>query len=155
MGSNRNNFPKGFGLDMAPFRDFMKRMDTVFNESSKKLNTYFNLKPFWVDVHETESEVLVEAELPGYKRDQIELEIIGNQLRITVSDSVVHEEKNDKTNYYNKEQSFQKMERLVTLPFTISEKDTTASLKDGILKISIPKQNSSRKFLGIDEDTQH
>ncbi|WP_099156886.1 Hsp20/alpha crystallin family protein [Virgibacillus ndiopensis] len=152
MGSNRNNFPKGFDLDMTPFRDLMKRMDSVFNDSSKKLNSYFNLKPFWVDVYETESEVIVEAELPGYKRDQIQLEIIGNQLRITVTDSMIHEEKNDKTNYQNKEQSFQKMERIVTLPFTISEKDTTASFNDGILKISIPKRNSSRKFIGIDED---
>ncbi len=137
---------------MTPFRDLMKRMDSVFNDSSKKLNSYFNLKPFWVDVYETESEVIVEAELPGYKRDQIQLEIIGNQLRITVTDSMIHEEKNDKTNYQNKEQSFQKMERIVTLPFTISEKDTTASFNDGILKISIPKRNSSRKFIGIDED---
>ncbi|MUK90419.1 Hsp20 family protein [Ornithinibacillus sp. L9] len=151
MASNKDKLPSKFDIDMTPLHDFMRQMDSFFNHSFKHINSQFNLRPFWVDVRETDSKFIVEAELPGYKRDQIELEIIGNQLRIGVEDHAVIEEKNNEDTYFNKQQSYQKRERFVTLPFEIPKRETKASFRDGLLKVTIPKRHSERKYLDIHE----
>ncbi|MFD2046500.1 Hsp20/alpha crystallin family protein [Ornithinibacillus salinisoli] len=150
MASNKDKLPNRFDIDMTPLHDFMRQMDSFFNNSFRHINSQFHLRPFWVDVRETDSKFIVEAELPGYKRDQIELEIIGNQLRIGIEDNAIMEEKNEEDTYYNKKQSFQKRERVVTLPFEIPKRETKASFNDGLLQVTIPKKHSQRKYLDID-----
>ncbi|PAV31044.1 hypothetical protein CIL05_03170 [Virgibacillus profundi] len=130
---------------MRPLHDFVKKMDSFFNESFKQMNSQFHLKSIWVDVEETDSDIIVKAELPGYKRDQIHIEIIGNRLRISVKGM-------DNEKYSNsKRQSFEQKEKVVTVPFIIPEEETSASFQDGILKIFIPKKNSNRKYIDIEE----
>ncbi|WP_241558857.1 Hsp20/alpha crystallin family protein [Oceanobacillus halophilus] len=150
MGLKKGNYPNGFDLDMKPLHDFMRKIDTVFNESFKHLHSQFNLTNFRVDVTETDSEIIVKAELPGYQRNQINLEIIGNQLRISVEESKQVEGKDEQKNYYSKQESFHQMERVITVPFEIPEKETKASFQNGLLKVVIPKMNSQRKFIDID-----
>ncbi|WP_231514843.1 Hsp20/alpha crystallin family protein [Oceanobacillus salinisoli] len=147
----KGNFPEGFDIDMTPLHDFMRKMDSMFNESFKHLNTNFKLGNFHVDVDETEKDIMVKAELPGYSRDQIKLEIIGNRLKIAVEDTNSFEGKDEKKHYYSKQESFQRKERIITVPFNIPEKETKASFKNGLLKVVIPKRNSNRKFIDIDE----
>lgn len=147
MPSNKDNLPR---FNKTGFHDLFNNMDSFLNESIRNFDSFFNLKSFEVDMYETNNAIIVEANLPGIKREQIELEIVGNQLRIAAEDMTVLEEKNDKTKYNDRRQSFQKMERLITLPFHISEKDTKASFEKDMLKITIPKQNSGRKFIDID-----
>ncbi|WP_240510092.1 Hsp20/alpha crystallin family protein [Virgibacillus profundi] len=145
MSKNKGKFPDGFDIDMRPLHDFVKKMDSFFNESFKQMNSQFHLKSIWVDVEETDSDIIVKAELPGYKRDQIHIEIIGNRLRISVKGM-------DNEKYSNsKRQSFEQKEKVVTVPFIIPEEETSASFQDGILKIFIPKKNSNRKYIDIEE----
>lgn len=134
------------------FSHLLDQIDSFFNDSVKHFDSLINKRSIRVDINETKFNVIIKAELPGYKRDQIQLEIIGNQIRITAEDTSIHEEKHDKNMYHNKNQSRQRAERLITLPFTISEKDTKAALSDGILKITIPKKNESRRFIDINDN---
>jgi len=147
IASNKDNLPR---FNKSGFQGLFNNMDSFLNESIRNFDSFFNLKSFEVNMHETNKAIIVEAYLPGLKRDQIELEIVGNQLRIAAEDMTVLEEKNERTKYNDTRQSFQKIERLITLPFHISEKDTKASFEKDILKITIPKQNSGRKFIDID-----
>ncbi|AXI11193.1 Hsp20 family protein [Oceanobacillus sp. 143] len=133
---------------MRPLRDFMGRMDNLFNQSFKQINNHIPLRSFWVDVNETDTAIIIEASLQGYKPEQIQLEIIDNKIRIDVVESNIIE--NNRASY-SKKQYFQQKERIITLPFTIPEEETKASFKNGILKITVPKDNSKRKFLSIDE----
>lgn len=144
LDSKKDDFHKRF--DMSPFQDLMKTMDSFFNQSLTQL------RPFRIDLYETDSEVIVEAEMPGYSRDQIQLEIIGNQLQIEAENSVVREMKNEQTKYHNKEKSSQRVKRVVSLPVAVSEQDTTASLADGILKVTMPKSKRGRNLIVIDKD---
>jgi HSP20 family protein len=147
MASNKDNLPR---FDKSTFHDLFSNMDSFLNQSIRNFDSFFNLKSFEIEMYETNKAIIVEAHLPGLKREQIELEIVGNQLRIAAEDMTILEEKNDQTKYNDRRQSFQKMERLITLPFHISEKDTKASFDKDTLKITIPKQNSGRKFIDID-----
>jgi HSP20 family protein len=147
----KGNFPDGFDVDMTPLRNFVRKLDSVFNESFKHLQKNFNLNSFPIDVKETDSEIIVNAELAGYNRDQINLEIVGNQLRIGVEDKRSFSEIDEQNSYYRHEESFQNKERVITVPFDIPEKETKASFHNGLLKVVIPKKNSKRKFINIDE----
>ncbi|SHG94410.1 MULTISPECIES: Hsp20/alpha crystallin family protein [Virgibacillus] len=128
--------------ERGPFQGIMEQMDAFFNESAKNFNSLIK-RPLAVRTRETEDNVIVEAELPGYRRDQIQLEIFGNQLRIFVEDH----SNTDEEGYSHQS------ERTVTLPFAISEKETEAKLNNGILQVTIPKNNSSRKFISIHDTT--
>lgn len=151
MESNKNSFSSKRS-DESPLNDFMKRMDAFFYDSFRNVHTFWNRQDFKVNIHETEESMIVEAVLPGYSRDQVEIEIMGRQLRIAVEDTASIEEINEKKDYYKKEQSFQKAERIVSLPFNISRKDTKAAFHNGILTITVPKHTDSRSFIDI-EDT--
>ncbi|WP_158701752.1 Hsp20/alpha crystallin family protein [Lentibacillus sp. Marseille-P4043] len=145
MAANRDNESKR--TQRPQFNHLLEQMDSFFNDSIKNFNSMFK-KSIRINTYETKSSVVIEAELPGYKREQIHLEIIGNQIRISAEDTTNVEEKNEN---YNNEESVRQAERLVTLPFTISEKDTKAKLNNGLLKITVPKLNESRKFIDIDD----
>lgn len=147
----KGNFPDGFDVDMTPLRNFVRKLDSVFNESFKHLQKNFNLNSFPINVKETDSEIIVNAELAGCNRDQINLEIVGNQLRISVEDKKSFSEKDEQNSYYRHEESLQHKERVITVPFDIPEKETKASFHNGLLKVVIPKKNSKRKFINIDE----
>lgn len=127
-------------------------MDSFLDESFKHVHSFLNQKVFDVDMYETENDIVIEAELPGYKRDQIQLEIIDDQLRISVENSKFANEKNEKSLSYNKKQSYDKIERWILLPYPVSEKDVRATYKNDILTITTPKRRkSSRRFIDIDE----
>lgn len=151
MNENNSNQPKR--SDRQPFNHLLEQIDSFFNDSFSQFHSLFNRRSIRVHTRETETSVVVEAELPGYKRDQIEIEIIGNQLRIIAKNRSTTIEKG-KQSSNDQEQSYQTAERLITLPFTTSEKDTTAVLRDGILKIVIPKKNESRRFIDIYDDPE-
>ncbi|RLL47142.1 Hsp20/alpha crystallin family protein [Oceanobacillus piezotolerans] len=135
---------------MQPLHDFMKRMDNAFNDSFKHLQHHFHTKPFRVEMEEKDHAYIVKAELPGYSREQVKLEIIGNQIRIAAKDSSSLEGKDEKNNQYTKQESYEIRERYITLPMTIPEDKTTATFRHGLLKITIPKEEENRKNIVIE-----
>lgn len=150
MSTRRDNFLDRFDVDLSPLRNMMKQMDSFFNESFKQMNSSFDLRPFWLDVKETNSAIIVRAEMPGFNRDQIQLEILGNRLRITAEDTTIVNMNDDPKKLQTNKQSVKRMERYVTLPFEIPEKETKATYTDGLLTVEIPKNNSKRKYIPID-----
>ncbi|TRM12183.1 Hsp20/alpha crystallin family protein [Lentibacillus cibarius] len=149
--NNNNNKPRPFDVDMSPFRDFMQRMDTFFNQSFKQMNPLFGFRPFWIDVDENDSEIIVKANLQGYKRNQIQLETFGNQLRIIVQNNTEKDAIDHIKGSQYKQQTHQQMDRTITLPFEIPKNETNASFQDGELKVTIPKIDNRRKYINIDE----
>lgn len=105
---------------------------------------------FSVDSYETDSDIIIEADLPGYERAQIQVEILGDRLRISAESSGTIEEHDDKKAYFHKKQTLQRMEKFITLPFLISEKETRATYKNGLLRIITPKQYHCKRLLNIE-----
>ena|SRR5690625_3916735 len=146
--NDKNKNPLGkFDLDLTPIRDFMNHMDSFFDLSFNQMNSFMNLRPFRTNVYATDSQTSVEADLSGYKKDQIQIEILGNKLRIAVEDRTFHKD-NAPKNKINESKSFQRMERFVTFPFPIPEEETKATFNNGVLKVLIPNL-SKRKYIDI------
>lgn len=137
--ASRKNLPSRFDIDMTPLHDFMKQMDTFFNRSFKQMNDHFQLNPFWLEVKEKSTHFIIEAELHGYKKDQIKIEVAGNRIKLGVEDYRIIDEEDKKNSRNRREQSFFRKERVITLPFDIPKEEIKASYKENVLTITVPK----------------
>jgi HSP20 family protein len=90
-----------------------------------------------VDVSETDTELMVRAELPGMTHDDIEVNLQDNVL--TLKGEKKQEKKEDKENFHRLERSYGSFTRSFSLPAGVTQEDIKASFKDGILKVSLPK----------------
>ena len=90
-----------------------------------------------VDVSETKDEIVVTAEMPGMKKEDIKLSVQENV--ITLSGEKKSEEEKKDANFYRLERSFGSFCRSFTLPTPVEAEKIKASFKDGILKVTLPK----------------
>jgi spore coat protein M len=87
---------------------------------------------FRVDLFETSHEYIVEAELINYKKEHLSVEINGASVIIQAKRPTPSSPENDK------------VERIVTLPFTLAQKDVQARYTNNILEINIKKEGQIR-----------
>ena len=96
-----------------------------------------------VDVIDRDEEVVVRAEVPAVKKEDIEVSISGNT--VTIKGETKHEEKEEKGDYYRSEISRGAFSRMVSLPADVDESKARASLKDGVLELTLPKVEKARR----------
>ncbi|WP_342598775.1 Hsp20/alpha crystallin family protein [Psychrobacillus sp. FSL H8-0483] len=132
-----------------PLWNLIHQMDAYFQQFFQQMNTHLIPNSLSVDTYEANSKMIVEVKLPGCNRNQIQLEIIGNRLRIGVEDSF-HEEINYPT-HTGRKQFFQRREHIVSLPYTIPEKEAKVSFHNELLKITFPKEHLKRRYLTIED----
>ncbi len=96
-----------------------------------------------VDVIDRDNDVLVRAEVPGVDKKDLDVSMSGNTL--TIKGSVSHETKEEKGDYHRCEISRGAFSRTVTLPTEVNADKISATLKDGILEITLPKIEQSKR----------
>lgn len=90
-----------------------------------------------VDVGETESEILVTAELPGVEEKDVDVTLEGEMLRIR-AEKRSDAEKGDKT-WHVVERSYGTFERAIRVPEGIDPAAVKAAFEGGVLKVTLPK----------------
>jgi len=134
----RNEIQKKEGRD---FVDFYTMMDEFFNGNvtgGKGLKA----DTFKLDVKDQGSTFLVEAEMPGVKKEEIQIEYQDDHLIISVSQT--EEINEEKPNYIHRERRSSAMSRSIFLKDINAEK-VDAQLVDGVLKIVLPKNQPPEK----------
>ena len=125
-----------------PVREMMtlrEAMDRLFDDA---FTSPINLRDGgWsapaVDMYQTDDEVVVKAALPGFKTDEVQINVTGDVL--TIRGEMKHEdEKKDKA-WHIREQRWSSFERSVALPTAIVPDRAEASFENGILTITFPK----------------
>ncbi|MEO0238111.1 MAG: Hsp20/alpha crystallin family protein [candidate division WOR-3 bacterium] len=120
--------------------DLRKEIDSLFDDKffGKMLQPYYesNWTPS-MDISETDKEFLVTVELPGMKKEDINLSIDNNVLTIEGERKSEKEEKG--RTFHRIERSYGKFYRSVTLPKKVDEENIKATFKDGLLNITLPK----------------
>ena len=96
-----------------------------------------------VDVVDREDDVVVRAELPGVEKKDLDVTMSDNT--VTIKGSVKHEEKEEKGDYYRREISEGSYARTVTLPAEIDSSKAKAHFKDGLLELTLPKVEKSKR----------
>jgi len=96
-----------------------------------------------VDLCETEKLISVRIELPGVSAEQIRIGLTNSKLRVW-GDKKRRASRRRIISYLCSERSFGKFERVVPLRWTVSIRDATAELKDGVLHLYLPKIEDRR-----------
>jgi len=96
-----------------------------------------------VDVIDRDNEVIVKAEVPGV--DKKDLDISVGDDTVTIKGSTRHEEKEEKGDYYRHEISAGAFSRTVALPAGVDGSKARANFKDGVLELTLPKMEKSRR----------
>jgi HSP20 family protein len=98
-----------------------------------------------VDIHETEREVKVMADVPGVSPDHITIDVQGNRMTIDgFMDREAETEENVKP--YRYERSYGEFRREFSLPAMVREEEVKAMYKDGVLTITLPKVEGHSKI---------
>ncbi len=90
-----------------------------------------------MNAHETEKEISLELELPGFNKSDIEVSVENDQLIITANKKEEKEVKDKK--WLKREISKGHYERRISLPDNVNVDKIAAETKDGILSVTIPK----------------
>jgi HSP20 family protein len=136
--------------EMDPFQALRKQMDELFNDWTSSFEPFAGnrgLLSLRVDVSETPTEVTVKADLPGVEQKDIDITATGDQLSIKAEKKSEAEEKKDEKGriYHRIERSFGSFQRTMTLPFQVDTSKVTASFKDGVLTVTVPKPPEVQK----------
>ncbi len=90
-----------------------------------------------VEVYETDKEVVVKVDLPGIKKEDIEITVKENAVVIRAERKEEREEKTE--NIFRSERFYGVVERVIQLPVEVNPDEAKAEYKDGVLEIRIPK----------------
>jgi HSP20 family protein len=96
-----------------------------------------------VDLEDNEKEYVVKAEMPGFKKEDIEIEARDNFVEITGKAGWKYDKKEQA--YICKERACESFYRRIELPEDVLTDDVTACLSDGVLEIALPKKTPKPK----------
>lgn len=127
-------------LRHSPFRETMERFfeDPFFRNPMGFLTEEGTLA---LDVSETQGDdgkkaIVVRADLPGFAKDEVDVQMHEGVLSINARHAEEHEEQQDR--YYRRERSWGSLTRRVALPGVVKDAPVEAALKDGVLTLRIP-----------------
>lgn len=128
--------------ELGPWRPFRESvslrdaMDRLFEDSfiTPKGGTLAIPK---IDIMDKKGAIVVKAELPGMKEEDVEIEIADGVM--TVSGEKVEEKEEQEEGYYHKESHSGSFSRSFALPSEVVAEKAVAEMKDGVLSVTIPK----------------
>ena len=95
-----------------------------------------------VDIFENKENLVIEAELPGMKREDVDVSIENNVL--TLRGERKFEKKDDGDNYHRVERSYGSFTRSFTLPQTVTSEGATADFSNGVLRVQLLKREETK-----------
>jgi HSP20 family protein len=137
----------GFGTwtGFGHLSDLREEIDRLFETPLAELARTSQLLSGWtpaVDLYEDKDHVYVKAELPGMKKEDIEVTLHEGVLSLSGERKVEHKSK--EAEVYRAERFFGRFQRTVTLPSPVSGDKVKAQYTDGILTITLPKTEESK-----------
>jgi len=96
-----------------------------------------------VDLEDREKDYILKAEMPGFKKEDIEIEVQDDSVAITGRVGWKYDKKAQA--YICKERACESFYRTVQLPEEIKAEDVTANLSEGVLEITLPKKAPKQK----------
>ena len=107
-----------------------------------------NGEAFWTpraDLRETDSAYIVEMDIPGLMKDDIQIEVIGNVA--TIKGERKREADTEKDGYRHAERSYGKFERTVEIPGGFDSAGVEAKFENGVLRVTLPKKEEAKSRL--------
>lgn len=128
-----------------PFRDMrglQSEMNRMFSDrfrGEEAFGTAWNPK---IDIFENADSMVLEAELPGMKREDFELSFENNVL--TLKGERKFEKHDDGDNYHRVERAYGEFSRSFTLPHTVTVENAKAEFENGMLTVTLKKREETK-----------
>ena len=130
--------------DLLSFRDDMNRMfNEFFGRTEGQEGTW--LAGAWsppVDIYDADEAIILKAELPGFGKDDVNIELKDNTL--TLKGQRKHETEMKDEQYVRRERTYGSFQRTFMLPTPIDQEKVAATYKDGVLELRLPKSEAAK-----------
>ena len=127
---------------LSDLRDEIDRLfDSPLNELARTSQLLSGYAPA-LDVFEEKNHFVVKAELPGMKKEDIEVSFHDGSL--SISGERKNETKHEDAEVYRSERYFGRFQRTVTLPAPVAADKVKAAYKDGVLTVTLPKTEEAK-----------
>jgi HSP20 family protein len=120
-------------------------IDRLFESPLTEWARNSNLLSGWnpaLDLYEDKDNLYVKVELPGMKREDIDVSL--HEGSLSISGERKGEEKHEDAEVYRAERFFGRFQRMVTVPTSVAVDKVKAQYKDGILTITMPKTEEAK-----------
>ena len=132
-----------------PFRDLRNLQEEVNRLFTGNMARAFDdegiARGAWspsVDIYENKEQIVLEAELPGMKREDFDVSVENNV--ITLRGERHFEKKDDTDNYHRVERAYGSFTRSFTLPNTVTAEGATADYSNVVLRVGLPKREETK-----------
>lgn len=134
-------------FELTPFvrRNHNAAIYNPFKELEDLERSFFGrnaIADFKTDITEHEKDYVLEAELPGFKKEDINIDIDNNYLTISAERKVENEKKDDKGNLIRCERSYGSFSRSFDIT-GIQQENITAEYENGVLTLTMPKKEEA------------
>jgi HSP20 family protein len=144
--------------EVTPWKPFSE-LSRIEREAERMFGDFFR-RPLWglswperfreigfrepaIEVYEEKDDVVIKAEIPGMKKDDLDINISGTLL--TIKGEKKQEEEVKKKGYYYSERSYGSFMRTIDLPKEVQVDKAYANFKDGILEVRLPKTEEAKR----------
>jgi HSP20 family protein len=130
---------------LSPFEEFERRFEDFFRRPFSLMEA-----PWWtrwpglagevstaMDIYEAGGDIVVKAEMPGMKKEEIHIDI--HEKSVTISGEKKKEEKAERKDYVHLERTYGSFTRSFALPAEVQTDKARATFKDGVLELRMPK----------------
>jgi len=124
----------------AELERMRRQIDALARRMLQPVSKEFAEMP--VDVSETDNEIIVRADLPGFKKEEISIRASTDSLEIEAE----HKEKKIKKGerFYQAERKFGRVFRRIQLPEPVDYENAKARMEDGVLTVVLPKKEKAK-----------
>ena len=133
---------------VTPYNDLNRirnEINRIFQDPWAMLQPATSMFEGWepkLDVYDDKDKVTIKAEVPGMKKEDIDVSIEGDTVTISGERKEEHEEK--KGEVFRSERYFGRFQRSVTLPHAVDAGKVQANYKDGVLTITLVKSEEAK-----------
>ena len=122
-------------------------MNKLFNTSLARhpQKGFGQLTEAWspaIDIYDSKDNILVRADLPGLSKDEIDISVQNDTL--TIRGGKKHESEHKEKEYLRKERFYGSFYRSIALPSTVDSLKVTATYKNGVLELVLPKKEEAK-----------
>ena len=121
--------------------DDMFDFDKEFNRMNRALYGKHSRNMMKTDVRETDNSYELDIDLPGFKKDEINVQLDNGYLSISAAKGLDKDEEKKNSKYIRRERYAGAMSRSFYVGDNLTQQDIKAKFEDGILKISVPKKD--------------
>ena len=125
-----------------PFRELEEMERAFFGNRPFENRSVGSFDAFRTDIQDKGDSYLLEADLPGFKKEDIHIDLDGETMTISAERHSEHEEKDKEGNYLRCERSYGSFQRSFDIS-GIEESGIAAEYTDGVLKLTMPKKNQT------------